>query len=215
MRERVVLDVACAVAKCLELGQPLGRLDAGGNEIDLARTAERASCSAAAFGEAPRATLSLEPGHGLSSWLYPAHRGACPAPARRSADSRSCRPALRRRDGPHRRLHSRSACRPCSSGSRDRRRAACRRRSPRYWPPSWRPWRWRCPPIFHAERTRRNRSRRRRRAFRPGEPRDRGEQAARLLRHSEFAQPRAGIVVGGGAVSARSPGARRVGRPGS
>ena len=123
--QRVVLDVARAVAQRLELGQALGGLAAA-----LRRSPASAwpseSCR---LGSASAAsTLSLEVvGGGLPS-----------AFARiRFADRRPVAHAGQHFGDvahPHRRCPRAAACRPCSSGSRGRRPAACRRRWRRYRP---------------------------------------------------------------------------------
>ena len=200
MGQRVVLDVARAVAQRLELGQPFGRLPAPLGEADLQHgRASPAGCGSASAWS----TFSLK------AWAVDS---ISRAPVRRSPAGRPCRPAPRRRGAPRRRCPRAAACPPCSSGSRDRRPAACRRR----WP--------RCRPIFSPTM-----------AFEisgyftqkvPPKPQQTSgvfislsvrpsterEQPARLLLDAELAQARAGIVIGDGAVVARGDLARRPAR---
>ena len=103
----------------------------------------------------------------------------------------------------HRRCPRAAACPPCSSGSRDRRPAACRRRmaamsadfSPTmafeisgYFTQKVPPKPQQTSGVFISRRR---------------EALHRAEQAARLLLDAELAQARAGIVIGDGAVVAR------------
>ena len=130
MGERVVLDVAGAVAQRLELGQrarrPARRRSTKPTFDDLASAFCRSGSASAA------SALSLKSRRGDDSHhARPLVRargspiGGVPVmPASTSATWRTC----------DRRCPRAAACRPCSSGSRDRRRAACRRRSPRCWP---------------------------------------------------------------------------------
>ena len=134
MGERVVLDVARAVAQRVELGQASGGLGARGDEI--AATCCSACCS--------RASPSASCAFSLKCGVVTVALTACASPAL-SPDRRLARsfPRAPRRRGAPEPLDPRAAsCPPCSSGSRDRRPAGSRRRSRRYWRSSARRSRW-------------------------------------------------------------------------
>ena len=123
MRQRVVLDVARAVAQRLELGE-LARPWRGGGPPRRSRRRACADCNCGS-ASAPLA-FSLNAGEVRCAMLSRLHRSRV----------RRCRRALRRRDAPGPACRAAAACPPCSSGSRDRPRAMFRRRSPRCARPS-------------------------------------------------------------------------------
>ena len=121
MGERVVLDVARRVAERLELGQR--------------RRPPSARLSMKAGADVAERLLQMRVGERVPGVLLEARRGDVHGALSR----RSPIGGVVGHAGEHlgdvprldRRCPGAAACRPCSSGSRDRRRAACRRRWPR------------------------------------------------------------------------------------
>ena len=207
------------IAQRLELGQALGRLAAALGEADL-QLGERIL----QVGIGQRGVdIVLEVVGGRF------HQPSL-ARSRRLADRRQCRPcrpAPRRHGAPAPGCPRAAACPPCSSGSRGRPPAACRRRRPAmsadfsptmaleisgYFTQKVPPKPQQTSGDVHLAQA---------------EALHRAEQLARLVLDAELAQARAGIVIGDDAVVARrdlgarparrpgTPSARSCGRPGS
>ena len=202
--ERVVLDVARAVAQPRRIpaapSTAFRRLS-----MKPPRTLPSAFCS---WGSASAAAgVLLEGGRGDFHAL---------SLARRSAACRSCRPAPRRHAGPRPSIPAASACRPCSSGSRDRRPAAC-----------WRRRRSMLSVFFSTMALEMSGYLTQNVPPKPQQtsascistslsPSTEASSRARLRLDAELAQPRAGIVIGDGVLEpAPRRRSRRARRPGS
>ena len=117
--KRVVLDIARTIAQRLELGQLVGDFLAPGDEIDLDEFQR-----ALQVGVGERVARIF-----LEAWRCRerAHAaGSCSSADRPIAGSTSCPRELPQRDARRSPCLRAAACRPCSSDSRGRPRAACR-----------------------------------------------------------------------------------------